>query len=560
MVNDVLRLVRGREWQFEVIIITALASALALSQALLLGWPLWGSALATLIPWAPLFGMKVFWDSRHYGFMAAFLVIMVLQLGHMAEHLAQMLQFISIYDPARGCVGWSWNGPGCPDAHGVFGALDREVVHFIWDGLVLVACVVVRLHFRQVRNPWLTLAVVAAAAHQVEHIYLFGIYLFDPALYRSGGAVLSQALYFCTIPDGAGVQAGLLGHDGLLGTLLGREGAVNALLPNRINLHFVYNSLVLTPMIFGFVIQTRYVYDEWLARALPGLSREQLIHATDRVEHACFPAGATIVQQGAIADKLYIISRGQAEVRRSEPACGETDTPVGRLGEGQFFGEIGLLARGRRTASVVALTDVECLTLDRVGFKALLEGSAEAHRDVDLILRRRIVQLGAAQGLALEEAVGAEAEQLLHTTMIRRRVALLEPMTVGAAAAAAFASKPVATLPLSARGEPQLRGALTVTRGTCEGMRFALRGGRLLLGRQGELGVGDAEVMQIVDARLSRRHAEIAIGADGAATIRDLGSTNGTWLDGQRIGELPVPLRDGASIRLGRACVIRYEG
>src|SRR5215467_11206365 len=173
--DQVGRLLRGRELQFRAVVITALCSYGLQLIAILLHWSLSAIALVTILPWIPLFSMKVFWTSKHYGFMAAYLAIMILQAGHVGEHVAQMLQFIFIYDPKAGCFGWSWHGY-CSLAHGVFGELNREVVHFIWDGLILVACIVLRVHFRKVKNIWLTLAVVAATIHQIEHIYLFGNY------------------------------------------------------------------------------------------------------------------------------------------------------------------------------------------------------------------------------------------------------------------------------------------------------------------------------------------------------------------------------------------------
>jgi DNA-binding winged helix-turn-helix (wHTH) protein len=52
---------------------------------------------------------------------------------------------------------------------------------------------------------------------------------------------------------------------------------------------------------------------------------------------------------------------------------------------------------------------------------------------------------------------------------------------------------------------------------------------------------------------ISRLHARIVIGTDGA-TLEDLGSTNGTWLRGERV-VAPTPLRDGDDIRLGPVAV-----
>lgn len=55
---------------------------------------------------------------------------------------------------------------------------------------------------------------------------------------------------------------------------------------------------------------------------------------------------------------------------------------------------------------------------------------------------------------------------------------------------------------------------------------------------------------------VSRHHAQIRI-EGGQATIQDLGSTNGTLLNGKRLGEDPEPLRDGAVVTISRI-EIRY--
>jgi hypothetical protein len=52
------------------------------------------------------------------------------------------------------------------------------------------------------------------------------------------------------------------------------------------------------------------------------------------------------------------------------------------------------------------------------------------------------------------------------------------------------------------------------------------------------------------DVTVSRRHAEIRRGDDGVHVLRDVGSLNGTYLDGERIEE--AVLREGAQVQVGK--------
>jgi hypothetical protein len=75
--------------------------------------------------------------------------------------------------------------------------------------------------------------------------------------------------------------------------------------------------------------------------------------------------------------------------------------------------------------------------------------------------------------------------------------------------------------------------------------RFELTGGRVFAGR-------DPSACQLAhqDPTLSRRHAEIWL-ADGRAYIRDLGSANGTWINGKSLGQDAAQLAPGAEVWLG---------
>src|SRR5678815_1704581 len=79
------------------------------------------------------------------------------------------------------------------------------------------------------------------------------------------------------------------------------------------------------------------------------------------------------------------------------------------------------------------------------------------------------------------------------------------------------------------------------------GMSQATLGGtsnRIYMGRDPACG------LSFGDPSLSRRHAEVFL-EGGYAFIRDLGSSNGTWVNGQMVGAQPVQLMPGQTIYLG---------
>ena len=89
---------------------------------------------------------------------------------------------------------------------------------------------------------------------------------------------------------------------------------------------------------------------------------------------------------------------------------------------------------------------------------------------------------------------------------------------------------------------------LAVLHGPDCGRVVDLGPGRHTIGRS-----QDADI-RIDDPRLSRRHTEICVEADGV-TLRDLGSTNGTRVDEEPLGDEPVPVTTASVIHLGDTMV-----
>jgi CRP-like cAMP-binding protein len=78
------------------------------------------------------------------------------------------------------------------------------------------------------------------------------------------------------------------------------------------------------------------------------------------------PAGRAIVKEGSTGTGLHVLLKGETKV-----VIG--DRTQQRLGPGDFFGEISLLDRGPRTATVVAETPVRILSLSSWNFRAALK-------------------------------------------------------------------------------------------------------------------------------------------------------------------------------------------
>jgi hypothetical protein len=91
--------------------------------------------------------------------------------------------------------------------------------------------------------------------------------------------------------------------------------------------------------------------------------------------------------------------------------------------------------------------------------------------------------------------------------------------------------------------ELHLLPLLTVVSGALRGASFRLRPGTRRIGRE------DGVDIVIDDRKVSRRHATVEL-ADGRALLADTGSTNGTWVNDQRISRA-TELRDGDRIRFG---------
>jgi CRP-like cAMP-binding protein len=113
------------------------------------------------------------------------------------------------------------------------------------------------------------------------------------------------------------------------------------------------------------------------------LSRELFHMAVERVRLIQLAAGEILFSQGDPGDALYVVAWGEVAVLApQEMAC---------LSEGDFFGEIALLADRPRTATVRATVDSQVLSIDRALLSDLVAGSPELLKVLLRFLRERLV-------------------------------------------------------------------------------------------------------------------------------------------------------------------------
>jgi CRP-like cAMP-binding protein len=94
------------------------------------------------------------------------------------------------------------------------------------------------------------------------------------------------------------------------------------------------------------------------------------------------PAGQHLADEGEYAYDLFIISDGTAEVIQD----GKT---VAELGPGEFFGEMGVLEKAPRNATVIAKTPMTLLTLTGWDVKRLDSKSPDAMKQLQEVIEQR---------------------------------------------------------------------------------------------------------------------------------------------------------------------------
>ncbi len=125
-----------------------------------------------------------------------------------------------------------------------------------------------------------------------------------------------------------------------------------------------------------------------LIRRVPlfsGLDGRELNAIADSMKERTFPAGTAVVEEGTGGIGFFIVADGSALVSVD-------GLEVGRLGAGDYFGEVALIADVDRTATITAETDLRCFGMTAWDFRPLVQEHASIAWKLLQTLGRRLAE------------------------------------------------------------------------------------------------------------------------------------------------------------------------
>ncbi|MBZ4418149.1 cyclic nucleotide-binding domain-containing protein [Myxococcus sp. RHSTA-1-4] len=118
------------------------------------------------------------------------------------------------------------------------------------------------------------------------------------------------------------------------------------------------------------------------------LSPAELTHLAELARVRSFGAGEVVFEEGDLGDSLFVIVDGQVEVVRRLPGGGVS--PLSVLSAPEFFGEMGLIDKDYRSATVRAKTEAHLLQLTAQDLRAFRQSHGEGFTFVVVNIARSL--------------------------------------------------------------------------------------------------------------------------------------------------------------------------
>ena len=114
-----------------------------------------------------------------------------------------------------------------------------------------------------------------------------------------------------------------------------------------------------------------------------GCTKEELQLISQKAERVSFSAGQVLTKQGSLGYEFFIIVEGEAEVSRDGKA-------IAKLGPGDYAGELALLDREPRNATVTALSDLQVILLGYQEFWSVLSAAPGLDKKLLVAMAKRL--------------------------------------------------------------------------------------------------------------------------------------------------------------------------
>ncbi len=151
--------------------------------------------------------------------------------------------------------------------------------------------------------------------------------------------------------------------------------------------------------------------DSTVLRQIPafaGLTIDTLQFLFERAQTRRVPAGECFFEQGEIGDSVYILEVGEVVVEKN---IGSKRYQLRKLGSGDCFGEMALLAVMARTASVRAITDCDALQITNRQLRQLYAHDLEQFTMLVMNLGREVCRRLAELDRRLSEFQAAAMDE-----------------------------------------------------------------------------------------------------------------------------------------------------